>query len=301
MATTITEKKCPKCTSTKNINMFFKMKSAKSGYASLCKECCKKSCKKYHDKKKGLIEEEVKPDNDYQQIITTNFKVCEECKVNKMYKCFVAIDNQIMNRRNICRDCESNKRKNLESKTKHCPQCNTTYDKSEFPSDTSRIDGLYGLCRNCKSIQDAEYKKNNPEKVKELNKKRMENPQNKIAHSLRTRLQHLIKDKQKHTFEYLGLSKDELKAWFEYQFDEKMNWNNYGTYWQIDHVVPCASFDLTKEEEIHKCCIWTNLRPLEKKLNNSKNNKILDDEISDHKKIVEKYKKSLEKPNELEI
>ena len=296
----IIEKKCPKCDIIKSLDLFFKTKNTKTGYASLCKACCKDSSKKYHDKKKGLIEDDPIPMNDYMIFITTNFKVCTQCMENKMFKCFVAINNIVMNRRDICRSCESLNRSNLNVTTKHCPSCGTTFDKSEFTSDISRLDGLYGVCRKCKYNQDVTYKKNNPEKVKEMARKRMENPQEKIAHSLRTRLQHVIKNKRKRTFEYLGLSKDELKTWFEFQFDKNMNWDNYGTYWQIDHVIPCSSFDLTKEEEIHKCCIWTNLRPLEKSLNNSKSAKILDDEISNHIKIVKKYKKLL-KNNTKEI
>ena len=130
----------------------------------------------------------------------------------------------------------------------------------------------------------------------------MKNPQNRIAHNLRGRLWLLVKNKQKHTFEYLGMNSNEFKSWLEYQFDKNMNWDNYGTYWHIDHVKPCASFDLTKEEDIQKCSRWTNLRPLEKTLNNSKSAKILDDEISNHMKIVKKYKKLLkDKQNEIEV
>jgi hypothetical protein len=293
------EKKCPKCDTIKSVDLFFKMKSTKSGYASLCKACCKIASKNYHDKKKGLIEINPISDNEYQTKVTTNFKMCIVCKINKMYKCFVALNN-IMNRRDICRSCESQKRKKLESQTKHCPQCNTTYDKSNFPSDASRIDGLYGLCKKCKSIQDVEYKKNNPEKVKQINKKRMENPHERIAHNLRSRLSKFIK--KEHTFDYVGLSHEEFRDWLLYQFDKNMNWDNYGSYWQIDHVVPCASFDLTKEEDIHKCNHWTNLRPLDKKTNNSKSSKILDNEINNHKIIVKKYKKLLKNNiNKIEI
>ena len=299
MENKITEKKCPKCDTMKKVEFFFKTKNTKTGYASLCKACCKDSSKKYYDKKKGLIKDVPIPMNGYMTTLTTNFKVCTQCKENKMFKCFVAINNILMNRRDICRSCESLNRSNINITTKHCPSCDTTFDKSEFPVDSSRIDGLYGLCKKCKSIQDALYKKNNPEKVKEMSRKRMENPHERIAHNLRSRLSKFIKEL--HTFEYVGVSREEFKHWLEYQFDSNMNWNNYGSYWQIDHVVPCASFNLTKEEDIHKCTHWTNLRPLEKLLNNSKSAKILDDEILKHKIIVKKYKKLLKKNKVTEL
>ncbi len=42
-----------------------------------------------------------------------------------------------------------------------------------------------------------------------------------------------------------------------------MNWENYGKFgWHIDHIIPCDSFDLTKEEEQRRCFHYSNLQPL---------------------------------------
>ena len=46
-----------------------------------------------------------------------------------------------------------------------------------------------------------------------------------------------------------------------------MTWDNHGPYdknrktWHIDHVLPLASFDLTKKEELLKACHYMNLQP----------------------------------------
>lgn len=45
-----------------------------------------------------------------------------------------------------------------------------------------------------------------------------------------------------------------------------MNWNNYGSYWWIDHKKPIAAFNYTiPEDQTFKDC-WSlaNLQPLEK-------------------------------------
>jgi hypothetical protein len=53
----------------------------------------------------------------------------------------------------------------------------------------------------------------------------------------------------------------------EYQFDENMSWDNHGKYWSIDHVIPCASFDMSNIDEQKKCFHWSNLQPLSIKEN----------------------------------
>lgn len=301
------EKRCPKCETVKSVDEFFKTTASKSGYASLCKVCSKIADQKSREKKKqiknGTYEEKTVDleQNEYQKVILTNFKVCNKCNQNKPYKSFVAIKNHIMNRRDTCRDCEKIERNNLNGNTKKCQSCKETFDKSEFSSDNSRTDGLYGNCKNCKYKQDKSYKKSHPEQVKEASRKRMENPHEKIAHNLRTRIGGLIKNKTKSTFEYLEMSKSDFKDWLEHQFDDNMTWENYGSYWQIDHVIPCASFDFTNEDDIKKCFHWSNMQPLESKKNNSKSAKILEDDIKKHEKKVEKYKKKLNKVKEIVV
>jgi len=38
--------------------------------------------------------------------------------------------------------------------------------------------------------------------------------------------------------DYLSYSMQELKQHLENNFDDKMSWDNYGDYWQIDHIIP---------------------------------------------------------------
>ena len=40
-----------------------------------------------------------------------------------------------------------------------------------------------------------------------------------------------------------------------------MSWDNYGD-WHIDHIIPCAAFDLTDIEQQKKCFNYKNLQPL---------------------------------------
>ena len=78
---------------------------------------------------------------------------------------------------------------------------------------------------------------------------------------------------------YVDCNEQYLKQWFEFQFNSKMNWNNYSTYWQIDHVIPCSSFDLSDFSKQKDCFSWKNIRPLNKDKNKRKHAKINQKEI----------------------
>lgn len=62
----------------------------------------------------------------------------------------------------------------------------------------------------------------------------------------------------------VGYSIDELKSHLEFQFNNNMSWENYGSYWHIDHIQPVCSFNFETEEdqEFKDCWKLKNLRPL---------------------------------------
>jgi hypothetical protein len=69
--------------------------------------------------------------------------------------------------------------------------------------------------------------------------------------------------KSGHTLELLGCSVDFLRKHLESQFKDGMTWDNYGIKgWHIDHIKPCASFDLTDYRQQEQCFHYTNLQPL---------------------------------------
>lgn len=117
------------------------------------------------------------------------------------------------------------------------------------------------------------YRKENYEKVREYHN----TPQVKISNSLRCRIRISIKEqagnKAYKTVELLGCSVGECRKYLESKFLPGMSWDNYGD-WHIDHIIPCASFDLTKPEEQLKCFHYTNLQPLWATDNIKKSDKI---------------------------
>jgi hypothetical protein len=76
------------------------------------------------------------------------------------------------------------------------------------------------------------------------------------------------------TIKLTGCDIDWLSAWLEIQFLPGMTWENYGIHgWHIDHIRPCASFDLTDSKQQKLCFHWTNLQPLWASENCSKSSK----------------------------
>jgi len=90
-------------------------------------------------------------------------------------------------------------------------------------------------------------------------------PQVRLAANLRNRLRSALKgvNKSASTLELLGCNTEELKNHIEDQFTEGMNWDNVmNGKIHIDHIRPCASFDLTDPEQQRACFNYTNLQPL---------------------------------------
>ena len=81
-------------------------------------------------------------------------------------------------------------------------------------------------------------------------------------------------NKEQSTCELIGCTPDEYLNHLRSLYKPGMTDENYGE-WHVDHIIPCSSFDLTKEEEKKKCFNYKNTQPLWKIDNLSKSNKIL--------------------------
>ena len=98
----------------------------------------------------------------------------------------------------------------------------------------------------------------------------------KIKHNLRVRLAKYINGNKSCTMARLvGCSFNALIRHLEAGMRRGMNWKNYGTKWEVDHIVPCSLFDLSKPQEQAKCFHYSNLRPCLKSENRSKGAKIV--------------------------
>jgi len=133
------------------------------------------------------------------------------------------------------------------------------------------------------------WRNRNPDKQKGYNrasvrKRKLIDPVFKVKDNLRHRLKKIMgkvkRGGTEHRNNLTGCSTKQLAAHLEATFKRGMTWNNYGTLWHVDHIIPCASFDHTDEKQRAQCWHWTNLRALDAKKNREKSDIITEPQMS---------------------
>jgi hypothetical protein len=195
--------------------------------------------------------------------------------------------------------------------TKVCTKCNEEKNETEFPfrNDNQKYRSWCKICeaervriyasenKGSVKVSRAEYFQKNKKKLIDWQKgwvqrnleahreyhrvysgDRYNNDVNfRLANVLRSRVFSAVKsgggEKAKKTMELLGCSVQHVRDHLESQFTEGMTWKTQGE-WHIDHILPCASFNLEEPEEQKKCFHWTNLQPLWAKDNITKGDRL---------------------------
>ena len=183
---------------------------------------------------------------------------------------------------------------------KKCRICNTERPYKDFHKNNHLKDGHDNRCKPCKKVLGQRYYKENKDEIiakttdyyyenkerlapirkkwrKEnkkaiheqkriyMNKRRKASASFRLLENLRRRVNSFLKaeDKSARTMDLVGCDMDTMKAHIESLFTEGMSWDNYGMHgWHLDHVTPCASFDLSDPEQQKRCFHYTNTQPL---------------------------------------
>lgn len=61
---------------------------------------------------------------------------------------------------------------------------------------------------------------------------------------------------------FFGCCFETLKSHIENTFTAGMTWENYGSAWHIDHIIPKVNFDMTDWREVNRANHYTNLQAL---------------------------------------
>lgn len=124
-----------------------------------------------------------------------------------------------------------------------------------------------------------EYVKKHRDRVNKYKRSLVITPKERLNKNMRTGISRSMKRGQKagHSWKSLvGYTVDELRGHLEKQFTGKMNWENCGSYWHIDHIIPKSAFNYSSPNhpDFRRCWGLKNLRPLEAILNLKKGAKI---------------------------
>jgi hypothetical protein len=164
---------------------------------------------------------------------------------------------------------------------------------TDFNYNINKWDKLRTTCKSCLTIQ----RKKSRAKINEYySNKKLTDYEFRVFETVRKRLHNALKNqnaaKQDYTIKYLGCTTEYFKKFIEEKFTDDMTWDKHGYYYDnnnekqmgfhLDHIIPCAAFDLTKEDEVYLCFYYKNYQPMWGKENMSKSAKYIEKEKLDY-------------------
>ena len=200
-------------------------------------------------------------------------KTCLRCKQEQEYNQYSKRTKSKDGFEDWCKTCikikninDKDKRKQYNEKNKDkIKKYSNVYMKQHYQNNKSYYESYR-----------VEYNKDK-DKIKENNKKTLNyrikwarnqyktNPNFKLSQIIRIRLLDALKNKNNKTesaVKLLGCTIEDFKVYLFSKFKPEMNWENHGEIWEIDHIKPCASFNLTDVKQQQECFHYSNHQPL---------------------------------------
>lgn len=228
-------------------------------------------------------------------------KICNKCNLQKTLDCFSKDKNRKDGHSYTCKSCVSAlvratyfariARYKAEVKTcnlKVCSLCKIEKHANEFYKDKHTKEGVVSWCKSCTYIKNStnlrrkeRYTKYRKEHKARYARNRKQRYKTDLLFRLRcvlgSRLSEAVRKKFKKgkTIELLGCPIINFIQYIETKFIDNMSWNNYGKGgWELDHIKPLCSFDLSSIDEQKKAMHFTNFQPLWVKDNQRKGGRI---------------------------
>lgn len=196
---------------------------------------------------------------------------CKKCRHNKREKDWYKISKYISDAKKKKYDKITNEIEDIGNL--ECNKCKVIQSLDNFRKNRN---GRYIRdCKKCRSDDFKIYYNNLDGDIKRTRKRqyyRNSIQLNLWRSILKAYLFRRSEKKIAQTIESLGYSSLQLRNHLESKFDENMNWDNYGTYWHVDHIIPISIFkEDTPIAIVNSLC---NLRPFEKYANFQKGDKL---------------------------
>lgn len=281
----MTTKFCPKCEKQKFLSEFSRDKTASSGYCSHCKACkkayrkaraatpegkaaYKKSRDKYYGSEKNK-ERMARKKEESKNWHPSTLKRCAECELEKPISDFHSMPGGTYGVRGTCKTCNNARCRAYASR----PEVKEARRKRDQTPEGR--------------LKQRKYDKSPSRRAKKLEwerRQRAENPFFAIKSNMSRAIRHHLTKEGgskfgKTTLDCLPYTIEKLKEHLESQFDDKMSWENYGSYWHIDHKFPQSRlpYDSIEHPNFKKAWSLENLQPLEAIENIKKGDKLPDE------------------------
>jgi len=145
----------------------------------------------------------------------------------------------------------------------------------ELRADTKRY---RNQCKACRLTYVNKYRRTNDEykvRYNQYRKKRRDTDLNYYyRETMRVRIRDALKNNKdtSKSIELLGCSIKQFKEYLTERFYGDMSWEKRN--FELDHIIPCVSFDLSDPEQLALCFHYTNYQPLFHDDNVKKSDKI---------------------------
>lgn len=203
-----------------------------------------------------------------------NMKKCSTCMMEKEETAFVFRDGNIQGQ---CKECRSayikrykaERASGARTKNTHeiindekvCRLCQKWKLLTEYPKRNT-THGYRSECKDCKKEVLYQYYQ------AVYNEVRRDKKKTDIEYKVLCNHRHYVYKcltryslKTQSSIKYIGCDVSTLRKWLEFQFEKDMTWENYGTLWTIDHVIPLSLFNLEDKQQQKIAFHWTNMQP----------------------------------------
>lgn len=170
---------------------------------------------------------------------------------------------------------------------KFCSKCKISKPSLDFSKCSKSKSGLQSQCKSCKitsvkmspSYNDKEYRRSIESTEHRKEYKKEYHHKTKLARNISRRIRQSLNDSRKSVSwtTLVDFTKEELKIHLESLFLEGMTWDNYGSVWHIDHIIPISRFNISSPycDDFKLCWSLNNLQPLFAIDNLKKSNKYI--------------------------
>lgn len=222
-----------------------------------------------------------------EALIQSSNKTCRECNTSKSKSEFHVRKDHFDGLRNFCKQCDRARNAHNYRTNKEIYRVRSKKWREKNAARLARYEKARNKTAARRRVAALAFQRNRVKIVARLRQRRHSDLNYRILTNLRGRVRLCIRrnsgDKAKGTVQLLGCSIEDFLLYLESKWEPGMSWSNYGQglgKWSIDHIMPCAIFDLTKPEHQKRCFHFSNQQPLWVTDNSAKHDKVLSNQFN---------------------